>query len=162
MSRLTRETFPGPMTSRAGAGETEGMQAVIAYLGAAVAITVGVLVLVRKPRHPVGWLLVAHGLFFATLALDGASTTHAGLVFDQLTQGAWVFLFLFLVLIAYLLPDGHLANRFWRRWVTVGLVGVALFIVGAAGDATGFASTHHGAPLPVRWLPEGISGLFGS
>lgn len=137
------------------------MQAVVAYLGAAVSITVGVLVLARKPRHRVGWLLVAHGLFFTTLAWQGTSTTHAGLVVDQLTQGAWVFLFLFLALIAYLLPDGHLANRFWRRWVRLGLVGVVLFVVGAAGDAQGFASSHHGARLPVPWLPQAVSGILG-
>ncbi len=138
------------------------MQVVVACLGAVTSIAVGALVLVHRPRHPVGWLLVAHGLFFGTLALSGSSATHTGLVFDQLTQGIWVLLFLFLVLVAYLLPDGHLANRFWRRWVSVGLVGVALFMVGAAGDAQGFASSHHGARLPVPWLPEGISGLFGA
>jgi two-component system NarL family sensor kinase len=137
------------------------VQTVVALLGAAVSIAVGVLVLVRKPRHPVGWLLAVHGLFFATLASDGPNSGHTGLVIDQLTQGAWVFLFLFLVLIAYLLPDGHLANRFWRRWVSVGLVGVVLFVIGAAGDASGFASSHHGARLPVPWLPEGISGVLG-
>ena len=152
---------PGTDDTGARARDTDGMQAVVAYLGAVVSIAVGVLVLVRRPRHPVGWLLVAHGLFFVTLAFSGSSTTHTGLVFDQLTQGVWVFLFLFLVLIAYLLPDGHLANRFWRRWVSVGLVGVVLFVVGAAGDAQGFASSHHGARLPVPWLPEGISGLLG-
>ena len=149
------------MTPGVQAGETDGVQAVIAYLGAAVSIAVGVMVLARKPRHPVGWLLVAHGLFFATLAFSGSSTTHTGLIFDQLTQSIWVFLFLFLVLIAYLLPNGHVANRFWRRWVSAGLVGVALFVVGAAGDAQGFASSHHGARLPVPWLSEGISGLLG-
>jgi two-component system NarL family sensor kinase len=149
------------MTPRGRARDTDGMQAVIAYLGAVVSIAVGVLVLVRRPRHPVGWLLVAHGLFFGTLAFSGSSSSHTGLIFDQLTQGIWVFLFLFLVLIAYLLPDGHLANRFWRRWVSAGLVGIVLFVVGAAGDASGFASSHHGARLPVRWLPETVSGLLG-
>ncbi|GAA3454684.1 hypothetical protein [Dactylosporangium matsuzakiense] len=34
-----------------------------------------------------------------------AATRRPG--FDQLTQGAWVLLFLWLVLIAYLLPDGR-------------------------------------------------------
>jgi signal transduction histidine kinase len=138
------------------------VQALVAYLGAAVAIAVGVLVLLRKPRHPVGWLLVAHGLFFATLAANGQSSTHAGLIVDQLTQGAWVFLFLFLVLIAYLLPDGRLASRFWRRWVGIGLAGVVLFVVGAAGDAQGFAASHHGARLPVPWLSETASGVIGA
>jgi two-component system NarL family sensor kinase len=161
MSRRARETFPGPMTPGVRARETNGVQAVVAFLGAAVSIAVGVLVLARKPRHPVGWLLAAHGLFFATLATDGANTTHTGLVIDQLSQGAWVFLFLFLVLIAYLLPDGQLANRFWRRWVSIGLVGVVLFVVGAAGDAQGFASSHHGARLPVPWLSETVSGVLG-
>jgi two-component system, NarL family, sensor kinase len=161
MSRPARETFPGPMTPRVQARDTDRMQAVIAYLGAAVSIAVGALVLARKPRHPVGWLLVAHGLFFSTLAFSGSSTTHTGLIFDQLTQGIWVFLFLFLVLIAYLLPDGHLANRFWRRWVSVGLVGVVVFVLGAAGDAHGFASSHHGARLPVPWLSDAISGVLG-
>src|ERR1700722_4475105 len=132
------------MTRGRGARETNGMQAVVAYLGAVVSIAVGVLVLVRRPRHPVGWLLGAHGLFFSTLAFSGSRTSHTGLIFDQLTQGIWVFLFLFLVLIAYLLPDGQVANRFWRRWVSVGLVGIVLFVVGAAGDASGFASSHHG------------------
>jgi two-component system NarL family sensor kinase len=138
------------------------MQSVLVFLGAAVAIAVGVLVLRRKPRHPVGWLLIAHGAFFVTLAFNGTSSTHAGLIVDQLTMGAWVFLFLFLVLIAYLLPDGHLANRFWRRWVTVGLAGVVLFVVGAAGDTQGFANSHHGARLPVPWLPATVSGILGA
>ena len=138
------------------------MQTALAFLGAAVAVVVGVLVLARKRRHPVGWLLVAHGVFFSTLAFNGSHTTHAGEVADQLGAGAWVFLFLFLVLIAYLLPDGRLANRFWRRWVRVGLVGVGLFVVGAAGDRQGFAKSHHGARLPVPWLPAAVSGLFGA
>ncbi|HEY0868826.1 MAG TPA: histidine kinase, partial [Acidothermaceae bacterium] len=33
--------------------------------------------------------------------------------------------------------------------------------VGAAGDRDGFAKSHHGAGLPVAWLPASISGIFG-
>ena len=133
----------------------------MAFIGAAVSIAVGVLVLARRPRHPVGWLLVAHGAFFAMLGFDGPTNTRVGRIIDQLTQGFWVFLFLFLVLIAYLLPDGHLANRFWRRWVSLGLVGVGLFVVGAAGDAQGFAGSHHGARLPISWLSGTVFGILG-
>jgi two-component system, NarL family, sensor kinase len=131
-------------------------------IGAAVPISVGALVLRWRRRHPIGWLLVAHGvLFFAILAFDEPGTTRAGLIVDQLTMGAWVLLFLCLVLIAFLLPDGRTANRLWRWWVRIGLIGVLAFVVGAAGDRQGFADAHGGAGLPVPWLPEPVSGLFG-
>jgi len=130
--------------------------------GAAVPIVVGALVLRWRPRHPIGWLLVAHGaLFFALLAFEGPSTSRAGLITDQLAMGSWVLLFLCLVLIAYLLPDGRTANRFWRWWVRIGLFGVVAFVVGAAGDRQGFADAHDGAGLPLPWLPEPVSGLLG-
>lgn len=138
------------------------MQHALVLFGAAVPVVVGGLVLRWHLRHPIGWLLVAHGVnFFVMLTFDEQSTSHAGLIADQLTMGAWVFLFLCLVLIAYLLPDGHAANRFWRWWVRVGLVGVLAFIVGAAGDRQEFADTHEGAGLPLPWLPEPVSGLIG-
>ena len=39
------------------------------------------------------------------------------MVVDQLTQGSAIFLFLWLVLIAYLLPErAHRVAR-WRRWI---------------------------------------------
>jgi signal transduction histidine kinase len=138
------------------------VQHALVVVGAAVPVVVGGLVLRWRPRHPVGWLLVAHGLlFFVMLTFDEPATSHAGRVVDQFSMGSWVLLFLCLVLIAYLLPDGRLANRFWRWWVRVGLAGVLLFVVAAAGDGQGFAAAHGGAALPVPWLPEPLSGLLG-
>jgi two-component system NarL family sensor kinase len=138
------------------------VQQAVAFIGAAVPVVVGALVLRWHLRHPIGWLLVAQGaLFFVMLAFDEPSTSRAGFIVDQLAMGSWVLLFLCLVLIAYLLPDGHAANRFWRWWVRIGLVGVLAFVVGAAGDRQGFADTHEGAGLPVAWLPEPVSGLLG-
>jgi signal transduction histidine kinase len=134
---------------------------VLALGAAAVPVGVGLLVLRARQRR-IGWLLVAHGICFgALLALGEESAEGAGAVVDQLGAGAWVFLFLWLVLIAYLLPDGHAASRFWRRWMQAGLVGVVLFLVGAAGDAEGFRDAHHGADLPLRWLPQPVSGVLG-
>lgn len=162
MSRKVREQFPGVLTPGLPPDHNVGVQQTLVLLGAAVPVVAGALVLRWHLRHPIGWLLVAQGaLFFVMLAFEEPSSSHAGLIVDQLTMGSWVLLFLCLVLIAYLLPDGHAANRFWRWWVRIGLVGVLAFVVGAAGDRQGFADTHQGARLPVPWLPEPISGLLG-
>src|SRR4029450_4320059 len=110
------------------------MSPVVALGVAAASFAVGLLVL-RAHRALIGWLLVAHGICFgAFLAFEGASTSHAGLVADQLAAGSWVFLFLWLVLIAYVVPDGHFLSAGWGRWVRLGLVGVVVFLVGTIGD----------------------------
>ncbi|WP_433065354.1 sensor histidine kinase [Dactylosporangium sp. CS-033363] len=138
------------------------MQPVLVAAGAAVPIVIGALVVRGRARHPAGWLLIAHGVaFFALLAFPGTATTPAGRVADQLGQGLWVLLFVFLVLVAYLLPDGRFGSRFWRWWVRVGLAGVVAFVVGAAGDREGYADGHAGAAPPLPWLPAPVSGLLG-
>src|ERR1700758_1252508 len=118
MSRPAREPFPGLLTPGPPPAQNGGVQPVLVAVEAAVPVVVGALVVWRRPRSPFGWLLVAHGLFFfAGLALDQPATSRAGLIADQLAAGSWVFLFLFLALAAYLLPDGRPMNRFWRWWV---------------------------------------------
>jgi signal transduction histidine kinase len=132
----------------------------LAVAGATVAVVVGVLVL-RAGRTRIGCLLLAHGVCFAAPALDGEGTSSVGLVVDQLASGAWVFIFLWLALVGYLVPDGHAASPFWRRWVRWGLVGVVAFLVGAAGDVAGFRDAHGGVDPPLPWLPGPVSGLLG-
>ena len=138
------------------------MNALVVIGTAAVSVLVGLLVLFRAAQRRIGWLLVAHGLCFGVvLTNDGTSTSPAGMVGDQLAAGAWVFLFLWLVLIAYLLPDGHTLSAGWRRWMLIGLGGVAAFLVGAAGDADGFREAHNGTDPPLAWLPAPVSGVLG-
>lgn len=155
-------TVPGNLF-RPGRGVHTGEMNPLLTLGAAaVPVCVGLLVL-RARQWRIGWLLVAHGVCIgAFLAFAEDSADGSGAVVDQLAAGSWVFLFLWLVLIAHLLPDGHAASRFWRRWVQAGLVGVVLFLVGAAGDAEGFRDAHEGADPPVPWLPEPVSGVLGA
>jgi signal transduction histidine kinase len=138
---------------------------------AAVApLVLGVLVVVRSERRALGWLLIAHGVSVALL-LGGPSSWgdaapgelgRAGLVVDQLLAGAWVFLFLWLVLVVHLLPDGRPASRRWRAVLVAGGAGAALLVVGAAGDRTGFAERRDGASAPLPWLPEWLSGALGT
>lgn len=140
------------------------MQLLAALTAGSASVTLGLLVWLRGGQRRIGWLLVVHGVAVGTfLGIPGsASTTRPGLVVDQLTQGIWVFAFLWLVLIAYLLPDGRFASVRWARWVTAGLVGVVVFQVGAAGDRSGFAATHDSRPPPLPWLSEPVSGLLGA
>ncbi len=138
------------------------MNPAVALGAASVAVLVGLLLLLRAGRPRLGWLLVAHGVWFgAMLTFGGESTGHAGMVVDQLLSGAWVFLFLWLVVIAYLVPDGHSLSPGWRRWLLLGLAGVTAFLVGSAGDAQGFREAHHGADPPLAWLPAPVSGVLG-
>ena len=132
-------------------------------IATAMPVALGLLVVCRSDRHAIGWLLVAHGLSVGVLLAGSGAVAGdtAFLVADQLTQGSWIFLFLWLALIGYLLPDGRTLSPAWRRWICVGLVGAVLFLVGAAGDRSGFETQHHGQAVPLTWLPEPVADLLG-
>jgi len=127
----------------------------------AIPVVLGLLVVRRSDQRRIGWLLVAQGLTIGLL-LGSSRTADAGsLVIDQLAQGSWIFLFLWLVLIAYLVPDGQALSRRWRLWIRVGLAGVVLFLIGAAGDDSAFREEHGGQEPPLFWVPEQLADLFG-
>jgi two-component system NarL family sensor kinase len=138
------------------------MYAVAVLAATLVDVLIGVLVLLRSDQRRIGWLLVAQGIWFGVLLVNpGTSTSRAGMIADQLGAGSWVFLFLWVVLIAYLVPDGHSLSPRWRRWMLLGLGGVVAFLVGSAGDVAGFRETHDGRDPPLAWLPAPIAGVLG-
>jgi two-component system NarL family sensor kinase len=124
---------------------------------------VGLLVLRSRQANVIGWLLLAHSFLVGSAVATPPTSAdgHAALVMAQLTQGAWVFLYLCLVLIAYLFPDGRFLSPRWRRWVLVCLTGYVAFLVGAAWDVHGFHDMypHDNPPLPVP--PAVVSGILG-
>lgn len=135
----------------------------LAVLAASVVpLVVGLVLVSRLPRHPVGWLLLAQGISTALLLGPvGSAVLPASPAVDQLTAGAWIFLFLWPALIAYLVPDGRPASRRWARWLQVCGIGSVVFVVGAAGDRAGFRQSHAGADPPIEWLPEPLSAALG-
>lgn len=138
------------------------MPLLLLLLGAAGPILAGAFVVRRRPRNPVGWLLVLQGVGFgAVLAAAGPHDRGSGLVADQLLSGAWVLLFAGVATAAYLVPDGRPASSFWRRWMLAGVAGMVLLVVAAPGDQTGFAAVHGGREPPVPWLPEPVSAVLG-
>ena len=139
------------------------MQLLVALIAGLASVVLGLLVTFRGRERRIGWLLIAHGVTVGVFLgfPPSPSTSRTGMVIDQLAQGSWVFLFLWLVLIAYLLPTGHITSKRWRRLVEAGLVGVVVFQVGAAGDRSMFADAHDSQPAPLPWLPERVSGVLG-
>jgi len=88
---------------------------------------VGLVILVRQPRNPVGWLLTGVGLAWTLPGLVDAYA-HWGLVVDPgslpgpevaaaVNEGTWVFGILAMgVYLVLLFPDGRLPSPRWR-WV---------------------------------------------
>jgi two-component system, NarL family, sensor kinase len=131
---------------------------------------VGVLVVRRHPRHAVGWLLIAHGVLNAPIiANDGWSSffghrhTHlwAAALEQQISQAIWPTLYLCIMLVAYVFPDGHFLSRAWRRWTIACLAGYALFMVAATFDLDRLDAPLRGVPPPLPNLPTYIAAPFG-
>lgn len=153
---------PGHLSALLVRLQPRPMNPAVALGVAAVSVLAGLLVL-RAGQRRIGWLLVAHGVCFGALFLtSGTSTSQSGMVLDQVAAGTWVFIFLWLVLVAYLLPDGHSLSPGWRRRMLIGLVGVAAFLVGSAGDADGFRETHGGTDPPLALVPVPGFTILGS
>jgi hypothetical protein len=108
---------------------------VIYGLVAVSAATVGAVLAGRRPRHPVGWLLLGLGLWFVygyaswvLLAWRGAPSAVGSAVLD-----ANVVVIPALVgFILLLTPTGTLPSRRWRWWARVATVAPALGLVSLA------------------------------
>ncbi len=117
--------------------------------------TVGLLVSLRRPANPIGWLYAAAGLAWAwaipfnpwidRLIGDHRSLPPAAQVVAAVTNGSWALpIALGVTLPALLLPDGRLRSRRWRVVVATSMAGVAIAVV--AGSMV---------PGPLENLPAG-------
>jgi hypothetical protein len=87
-------------------------------------VAVGTLVAARRPRNPMGWLMLGCGFFFSTQAIGTAYAVvdyhlhHGMLPLGRLAivlQPGWAMGMVFVAGLLWLFPDGHLPSGRWRR-----------------------------------------------
>jgi hypothetical protein len=132
-----------------------------ASVGAAViAATIGALVASRRPRHPVGWLLLAMGLALTWSGAGGGYKWY-GLVARPGTLPAASYLVGFsnglnivstscAGFLLLLTPTGSLPSRHWRWWARVAAAAAVVFVAASVVD-----------PMPVYPEYPGIGNPFG-
>jgi hypothetical protein len=97
-----------------------------------VASMFGILIVTRRPRHRIGWLLIFIGLSIATgvfvqeWAAYGYYTAPGGLpgwaFAAWVTNWIWVILFSLLLLMVGIFPDGVFLSQQWRRLIILCLL----------------------------------------
>ena len=117
---------------------------------------IGALIASRRPKNPLGWLLIAAGTGIAISNFGYAYTVYAtevedavlpaAAVLDWLSAWCWSFSFASLPLLLLLFPTGKLQSRRWRPVLWAALVCGSLLIVGACVAAT-FAALTSNVPL---------------
>jgi hypothetical protein len=154
---------------QAGRPELFGLTADAApfLLAMVSAATVGAVLASRRPRHPVGWLLLALGLSvvasagaqgyagYGLLARPGAlpGARYAAL-YDDVGFIAWPALISFILLLT---PTGSLPSPRWRWWARVTAAAPVVFLLGAA-----LRSEPLEAPYQSVTSPLGVAALAGA
>ena len=99
---------------------------------------VGALIISRRPRHPIGWIMLAIGLVSALEGLFGESARQLyapkpklGAAFFLLSNWLSRVVLVLYGILLLLFPDGRLPSR---RWRPVAMVGVAAMTASSALD----------------------------
>jgi class 3 adenylate cyclase len=110
-----------------------------------VALTVtstGALIASRQPRHPIGWIFCAFGLFASATPFAGAYGVRGAeqnwpgaLVGEWLWSWGWLVEFTLWPVILLLFPDGRLPSPRWRFVAWAVPIGSVLAILGFALSA---------------------------
>jgi hypothetical protein len=126
-------------------------------IGFAAYPTVGALVVSRRPKNAIGWLLCAVGLAITSSICMDEYASYAQQVQPSPLPGAEVAAFLstinpgplLAIFVLLLFPDGRLPSRRWRPVVWLVVAGIALYVI------QGILDLGHANPLGVE-LPRGV------
>ena len=152
-------------------------EVVLGGLTIAVSTALGLLIAVRRPGNPMGWVLLANGAVFALAGFAEAYAQYAVLESPgALPGGAWAVLwyeqgwpvdFAPLVAIALLFPDGRLPSPRWRP-IAIGMIvtlvaAQALTLLEGAPFGAPFEAVENPVPavpgIEWLWLPVMLGGV---
>lgn len=131
---------------------------------------VGLLVAVRRPDHPIGWLLQATAIL---LAASGTAQGYAEYsVLEQpgalpgaewavlWDQSAWPLLFGALIAIVLVFPDGRLPSPRWRRAMIGAAAAFALLVTLGLFASEPFEAPYENVDRPLPALPGAFEVLW--
>jgi MFS family permease len=130
------------------------------------AATVGTLVAVRRPRNPIGWIILA--IFLLAAAPDSQYAIldyrihHGRLPFGWVAVallGAWPLFLALIAILLWLFPDGRLPTGRWRR-LSVILVAAGSLL--ALAVSTGLVVAVAGHAMPVNASGNLIAKMTGA
>ncbi|MEA2646380.1 MAG: hypothetical protein QOE92_1463 [Chloroflexota bacterium] len=139
----------------------------------AALLGVGLLLSLRLPRNPVGWLLSASVLALSFLLLGAVYSSRLDFAHDLPTWPQLPLLFLtttgwstsfptLLVLLPLLFPDGHLVSRRWRVavWLTLATMAFTITTTLLASIAEGPDANTASAVAPTLTTYEQVMGTL--
>ena len=164
-----------------GAALEDGIVQFLSYaVFVLVFATVGALVASRRPRNPIGWILLSAGVAYEVGGMSVAAAEGGGTgSWDTLMAwvGSWVWMAAVGLVGTFgllLFPSGRLPSARWRPVAWLSGAGLAALICGLALEPGRFEDTAIENPLgldAIPWLPGALSaagaialvcGLLGS
>lgn len=135
-------------------------------------LLVGLVITVRRPRHPIGWGFASAGLFFslqlvADAYADAGLHHHAGLPAAAYVGNVTQWIFAPAITLGYTLPflwfpEGKLLSPRWRWVARIGVVGTLVMVavnVMAPGPLNNYPSVRN--PLGVGLAGTAAIEIFG-
>jgi hypothetical protein len=135
--------------------------------------TIGLVLALRRPANPIGWLYAASGLVWAVVVPPRPWVNHlvrAGQPLPLAAKLAAAFgeytwapaIALGVTLPFLLLPDGRLRSRRWRVVAVASLAGSALALVGGGLSPTPLTETPMDNPLGLAGVAGTIATVVGN
>lgn len=166
------------LESRSGSNASSPLEIAAGLAASLSSAGVGFVLATRMPRNPIGWILLADGLFFIATGL-GTAYAHYGILADPgslpgadwavvFEDRTWPALFAGVTAIAYLFPTGSLPKGRWRTIAMITAVSFVVLIAITPFTSEAFGKPFAGVDNPLPALPKPIYstlvtvGLFGA